>query len=359
MSIQKVVLTTLMASLLAGCGGAANQVALPGDGTFGEDFGPAGDYAAGDDSLFPADDFGAVPTGDVAPVLTPAASEGVGLDPTASDTVTSGAGYVLRGVIQDPEGRPIAKAKVSIGSQTTLTNDVGEFVISGIMDTQVWVDVTADGFESISRYNIPFSAEKPLADKAFTLNIGESTGGNSPVSGPYLENEGTFGATRFKSVTAMAVANNQVYVLGKVSKFVMLERAVVVVYNATTGDEVSRFGDSVISRLPRSGTSLSVDGTNVVVADGRDRYTFDATGKFLRKAPGSAFEVADEVKDETNNLTYSLRSGTRVSVKGSGIDRVMDLDNVSSAKALGLTVRGTLLVLDSGAKVVHQFTLKP
>jgi len=367
MSIQKFVITTLIASLLAGCGGAANQVTLPGDGTYGEDFGAAGDYAAGDNwsDLGTAGDVGTgqspLPSNDDLSNLpangsaTPADGGGSVADPTSP-------GYVLRGVVTDPSGRPLSKAKVSIGSQTTLTNDQGEFVISGIMDTQVWVDVSADGYESISRFNIPFSAEKPLADKAFTLNANgsdSSGGGGSGSSGPYLDHEGTFGVTKFKSVTAMTVANNRVYVLGKVSRLLFQERAIVVVYNANTGDEVLRLGDSLLSRMPKSGTSLAVEGSNVVVADGRDRYTFDAGGKFVRKAAGAGFEVADEVKDETNKITYSLRSGTRVAVKGNGLDQVMELDNVTSAKALGVTARGSLLVLDSGANVVQQFTLKP
>ncbi|MEB3197453.1 MAG: carboxypeptidase-like regulatory domain-containing protein [Candidatus Sericytochromatia bacterium] len=345
----------LVSAVIAGCGGgAANQAALPGDGTY-------------DDTILPANDG----TQDFAPgsALNPSPSDPIGLPSTPP--VASGAipgtgtmtpqpnaqGFTLRGLVSDLEGRPLAKAKVSIGPQTTLTNAEGTFEFTGIMDSQIWVDVTADGFKAISRHNVVFSSEKPLADKEFKLSRETAGGTGESGSGPRLRHEGTFGGPAFKSVASLTVYGNRVYVLGVIDKKFWFDRAAVVVYNAATGDELSRIGDSVFSKMPKAASSLAIEAGQVVVADGTNRYTFNENGTFVKKAPGSSFALPERIKDESRDLRYTISAANKVKLEGDGLDVNLELENVNQARAIALGNQGNLLVLDGSSRTVHQFSL--
>jgi hypothetical protein len=359
MPAKKLVLATLIATLLAGCGGNANQPALPGDGTYS-------------DVVLPADDFGMsdVPAAPFDPGLTdlpavsaPAASAPAGVDGQIGDP--GAAGFTLRGLVTDLAGAPIPGAKVSIGAQTTLTSASGAFTFSGVMDTQVWVDVSADGYASITRFNVPFSAERATLDKEFKLapagaGDGASGGGDDGAApaGPRLAHEGTFAGPAFQTVVAMAAEGDRVYVLGKIDKPLWFDRMAVVVFDAASGEELSRVGDRLFSKVPKGSTSLKLTDGRLVVSDGRDRVTFDASGAFVSRAAGAGFPLVTEVRDTDRAITYTLKAGNKVLVTGKNLEETLPLENVGRARALGLNADGELVVLDADERLVHKFTLE-
>ncbi|MEB3223740.1 MAG: carboxypeptidase-like regulatory domain-containing protein [Candidatus Sericytochromatia bacterium] len=352
MPAKKLVLATLIATLLAGCGATSNQQALPGDGTYS-------------DVVLPADDYG-MTTPPEAPFEPSANQPPVASAPTSVDGQIgnpNAAGFTLRGLVTDLVGKPIPGAKVSIGAQTTLASATGAFTISGIMDTQVWVDVSADGYEPIVRFNVPFSADKATADKEFKLAPAASGGANggdgstdAAPTGPRLTHEGTFSGPAFQSVVAMVADGDRVYVLGKLDKALWFDRMAVVVFDAGSGEELSRVGDRLFSKVPKAATSLKVDDGQLVVADGKERVTFDASGAFVSRATGAGFPVVTEVKDAERGLTYTLKTGNKALVVGKDLDETLPLENVSRARALGLNADGELIVLDSGERVMHRFS---
>ncbi|MEB3329512.1 MAG: carboxypeptidase-like regulatory domain-containing protein [Candidatus Sericytochromatia bacterium] len=355
MPAKKLVLATLVATLLAGCGGNANQPALPGDGTYS-------------DVVLPADDFGAsefpeLPT-DVGLDQPPAASAPVASAPAGVDGQIGdpgSAGFTLRGLVADLEGRPIAGAKVSIGAQTTLTTTAGAFTISGIMDTQVWVDVTAEGYVPMAQVNVPFSADRATVDKEFRLGLAGSSGSpegggdDAGPAGPRLVHEGTFAGPAFLSVAAMAAEGDRVYVLGKLDKPLWFDRMAVVVFDAASGEEISRIGDRLFGRVSRTASSLKLDNGRLTVADGRERVTFDASGAYVSRASGTGFPALMEVEDADRALTYALKAGNKVLVTGKNLEETLPLAEVGRARALGLNADGELLVLDSSERLVHRF----
>jgi hypothetical protein len=353
MPAKKLVLATLIATLLAGCGGNANQPALPGDGTYSDVVLPADDFGMSDVPALPADPGLAQP---------PVASAPVGVDGQIGDA--NGAGFTLRGLVADMEGKPIPGAKVSIGAQTTLTAANGAFTISGIMDTQVWVDVTAEGYASISRINVPFSADRATVDKEFKLAPAGASGGSNGgaddaddvPAGPRLAHEGTFAGPAFQSVVAMVAEGDRVYVLGKLDKALWFDRMAVVVFDAASGEELSRVGDRFFSKVPKGATSLKVENGNLLIADGKERVTFDASGAYVSRAAGAGFPVVTEVQDADRALTYTLKAGNKVLVTGKKLEETLPLENVGRARALGLNADGDLIVLDGNERLVHRFS---
>ncbi len=364
MSAKKLLAAALITSLLSACGGTPTQ-ALPGDGTF-EDNVLSADGSLGGDAIGgdPASDPYGAGSGTGTGI-------GAGSDPAAPGADgqigdPTGEGFTLRGLVADQVGQPITGAKVSIGAQTTLTSATGEFEITGIMDSQVWVDVTKDGFESISRFNVAFTNDKPTADKEFKLAPAGSgstggtdgTTGGDVASGHGLSHEGSFGGPTWKSISAMAVEGNKVYVLGTIDKKLWFDRAAIVVFDAGSGEEISRIGDVLFSKVPKTATSIKVDDGEVIVSDGANRVSFDAAGEFIKKASGGGFDTKKSATDSERGIVYSLKTGNKVLVDAKDFDGELRLEDVGNAKAIALDDEGHLLVLDDSQKTVHQFTFE-
>lgn len=360
MSAKKLVAAALISSLLTACGGGAATQALPGDGAYDDTVLSAdgtGDAGIGGDPYTdPYGDGGSVPpTGG-------ATDPGTGADGQIGDP--TGEGFTLRGLVADQLGQPLAGAKVSIGAQTTLTTASGEFEITGIMDSQVWVDVSKDGYESITRFNVAFTADKPTADKEFKLAAkgtgssdgGTTDGGASPVAEHALSHEGTFGGPAWKAVSAMAVDGNKVYVLGKIDKKLWFDRTAVVVFDAGSGEEISRIGDTLFSKVPKGATSLKIDDGEVIVSDGTTRASFDGAGEFIQKSSGGGFDTKKSATDSARGIVYSLKTGNKVLVDSPDWDGELRLEDVGNAKSIALDDDGNLLVLDDSQKTVHVFS---
>lgn len=362
MSAKKLLAAALIASLLTACGGSPTTTALPGDGTY-------------DDTVMPADDgYGATGIGGDPGTSDPYGSgtgtgsdigtgTGTGADGQIGDP--TGAGFTLRGLVADQVGQPIAGAKVSIGAQTTLTTASGEFEITGVMDSQVWVDVTKDGFESITRFNVAFTTDKPTADKEFKLApagsgaVDGNTGGDTGSStGPSLSHDGSFGGPKWKSVSGMAVDGNRVYLLGKIDKTMWFDRTAVVVFDAGSGEEISRIGDTLFSKVPKAATSIKAEDGEVIVSDGTTRATFDAAGEFVQSASGGGFDTKKTATDRDRGIVYTLKTGNKVMVDSAAFDGELRLEDVGNARAIALDEEGHLLVLDDSQKTVHQFSFE-
>ena len=362
MSAKKLLAAALIASLLSACGGNPTQ-ALPGDGSY-------------DDTVLPADDYGYGADGIGGDPATGGDPYGSGTGTTGTDPLgtgdgqigdPTGQGFTLRGLVADQLGQPLAGAKVSIGAQTTLTSATGEFEITGIMDSQVWVDVSKSGFETISRFNVLFTNDKPTADKEFKLapsGSGSTDGGTDgttdggSTSGPTLSHEGTFGGPTWKSVAGMAVDGNRVYVLGKIDKKLWFDRSAVVVFDASSGEEISRIGDVMFSKVPKAASSIKIEDGEVIVSDGSVRATFDASGSFVQKTSGGGFDAKKTAIDGERGITYALKSGNKVAVDSRDFDGELRLEDVGNAKAIGLDDDGNLLVLDDSQKAVHMFSFE-
>ena len=144
MPAKKLLAAALIATLLSACGGNPSQSAVPGDGTYDDAMGAEDPYsssAIGGDPATGGGDSGL-------PGATGAAGATGATGATGADGAIGNpdaAGFTLKGLVSDLEGKPLAGAKVSIGAQTTLTNEKGEFEITGIMDSQIWADVTKVG----------------------------------------------------------------------------------------------------------------------------------------------------------------------------------------------------------------------
>lgn len=361
MSVKNLLIASLIASLLTACGGnPASQSAIPGDGTY-DDAAATDPYRADGAAVggdpYTGGDTGVSATG--AGGKTPPTT-GAGADGQIGNPV--GSGFTLKGLVANLEGQPIAGAKVSIGAQTTLTNAKGEFEVAGIMDSQIWVDVTKDGFEAISRYNVTFTAEKPVADKEFKLAPGTAAGGTttdgSAATGPKLSQTGSFGGPKWKSVSAMAVSGSKVYVLGTIDKTFWFDRAAIVVFDAGSGEEIARIGDKLFSKVPKAASSIKVDGGQVTVSDGSNRVTFDAAGAFVKSTTGGGYETQKVAIDADNGTTYTLKAGNKIVVDSKSFDGELKLADVGNAKSIGCDDEGHLLVLDDSAKTVHEFVLE-
>lgn len=348
MSAKKLVLAALITSMLNACGGGATQAPLPADGeittpAIEDEYSSGGDFSG-------ADPYGSDAYG----------SE----DPTGTDTVTVPEdGFVLKGIVVDQQTRhPIKGATVTIGSSTQLTGDDGTFEIKDIMDTQVWVNVTKDGFQAIKQENITFSEAKPTADKEFALAASSGSSDSEDDSEDSDEDEetarfkhlGTYGEGKFKSVSAMAVDGDTLYILGLVDKL-LLDSVAVVAYDLTSGSEIRSFRNvGFLKNLPKNASFLKVEDGEVSVSNGEDAWVFNGTGTFLRKAGGASYPAVKEVEDEDEDRTYKI-DGSKIEVEKSGPDYTLELDEAGSLKSLALGPDHTLVVLDGSNGVVHTY----
>lgn len=347
MPAKKILAAALIGSLLAGCGGNNYQAPLPGDGTYDSGVLPADDYGYGGDDY---------------------ASGGTDGGYTDPGTATPGAGvsqgFVLKGIVLDKAtNKPLARAKVSIGASTQLTAEDGTFEFPNISDTQVWVTVTMDGYAAIDQFNVGFTAEKPTADKEFLLAPSGSTGGGTgtpskPASG--FSHVATFGAGKFKSVSAMATVDDVVYVLGVVDGFLWLNRNSVVAFDAASGQELVTFNKvGTLATLPKDADSLKVEDGTVLVSNGETSYVFRADGTFVEKTSGARYSPIREVTDEDRKITYAVKGSSKIDVTIDGETTAHGMSEVMTIKALGLDEDGGLLVLDGGNSTVHRFEFQP
>lgn len=344
MSANKWILVTLITTLLTACGGNQNQAPLPGDGSYDSQLPPAPMSDEG---------YGIEGTGGIQGVLPSPIPSG-GSQSTA---------FTLKGLVAGLDGKPIVGAKVSIGSQTTLTLDNGTFEITGITDSQIWVDVTKEGFDPISRYNIAFAADKSIADKDFKLAVASASTDGTPGTGSSatatFTHEASFSGTRFASVSAMVVEGDSVYVLGVIDKTFWFDRNAVVVFSASSGEETHRINNGLFSKFPKDCDTLAYENGQVSVSNGTTRYTFDADGAFVKKTNGSGFAAIREVSDADRKIAYSIKGSNKIAVKFDGKDGEHALGEVGNARAIGLDGSGKLLILDDSKKAIHQFSYKP
>lgn len=345
MSAKKLMLAALITSMLNACGGGTTQAPLPA----GDDLTPpaaSDDYSSGDDGSYPSDPIGGIED--------PTASSDDGATPAVPAD-----GFTLRGIVVDKQTKaPIKGATVTIGSSTQLTGDDGTFEIKDIQDTQVWVNVTKDGFQSIKQENITFSEAKPTADKEFSLAA--STGSNTDDDDDTDKEEarfkhlGTLGEGKFKSVSAMAVDGDTVYVLGLVDKF-LLDSVAVVAYDLSNGSEVRSFRNvGFLKNLPKDASYLKVEDGEVYVSNGENAWVFNGGGTFLRTTAGARYNAIKEVEDDDKDRTY-LVDGSKIEVEKSGPDVTLDLDEAGTIKAIALGPDHSLVVLDGTNSVVHTY----
>lgn len=345
MSAKKLMLAALITTMLSACGGSNTQAPLPaGDDlttppASSDDYGSGGDYSGGDDAY---------------------ASDSSGVDdPTGTGTTVPAEGFVLKGIVVDKQTKaPIKGATVTIGSSTQLTGDDGTFEIKDIMDTQVWVNVSKDGFQAIKQENITFSEAKPTADKEFSLaassGSSDSDDEDEDEDTARFKHLATLGEGKFKNVSAMAVDGDTVYVLGLVDKF-LLDSVAVVAYDLASGNEIATFRNvGFLKNLPKTATSLKVEDGEVYVSNGEDAWVFSSSGTFLRKEDGARYNPIKEVEDDGKDRTYIV-DGSKIQVKQSGPDPILDLDETGTIKAIALGPDHTLVVLDGSSSTVQTY----
>lgn len=352
MSAKKLLVATVITALLAGCGGNTGaQTGLPvdsGDTSYASD---DTSYGSDTDTSSTQDPANPTPIDDTA---TPA--------PDASDTTpTAGTttGATLKGLVIDANGKPVVGASVTIGAQTVLTDANGNYTISGINDSKVFVNVTMTGYDPVNQVAVTLTGSSATVSQDFKLVLkgGTSTGGTTTPSG--LRHEMAFAATKLKSVSAMVVADNHAYVLGVVDGL-LFDSTAVVSFDAANGEVTNTFKKiGFLRSLPKDSSRLKVDGDNISVSNGTTHYNFSLTGDFLASTSGGAYDLVTSVTDSDRSVTYKLHSATTVDVTYQGTTTNYKLDEVSNAKAIGLDSDGHLLVLDSSAKTVQTFSFNP
>lgn len=336
MLAKKFLVLALATAMVAGCGTNNTASTLPGDGTYDQ---PADDYGTGDDSYAPAPDASYAPIDD------------------ATDTATPALSYTLKGIVIEKDTRtPLAGAKITIGAQTMLTDAKGEFTISDIRDTQILVNVTADKHDPVANHKITFSDAKPTADLEFVLAKTASTGNDSVADGK-LSHELSFGEGKFKSVSAMSVDGDIVYVLGVVDGFLFFNRNSVVAFDAESGEELLSFNKiGTFSRLPGDATSMKVENGDVMVSDGEFAWSFDNTGKLLSKTAGTRYSDIKEVTDDDNDVTYKVNGSGKIELTEGSTKTNEELDDVGTIRSIGLDSDNNLFVLDQTHKLIHKFS---
>jgi hypothetical protein len=170
----------------------------------------------------------------------------------------------------------------------------------------------------------------------------------------------TYATTKFKSVSAMVVADNQVYVLGLIDGL-LFDSTAVVTFGAADGSIANTFKKiGFLRSLPKDAAYLKVDDDGqLVVSNGETNYTFSLGGEFVKSASGARYSAITEVTDSDRSITYKLNGTTKVNITSKGTTTTYKLEDVGSAKAIGLDSDGHLLVLDSLAKTVQQFSFEP
>lgn len=369
MAAKRLILVALTAALVSACGGSNTSptaATASTDPTLGATDTTGLDSTVGGDPGGALTDYGAsspygVPT-------SPAASA------SASPAASLGSGFTLKGLVTDAIGKPLAGAKVSIGSQTKLSGADGTFELDGIMDTQVDVAVTLDGYQPIPDYTVTFTTDAPTADKEFklapngtaTTTDGSSgtggatsgTGSPPPTNGFTLQS--TFNPGNFKSVSSMTVDGDVCYVLGIV-KGLLLSHNTVVELNAATGEQIRSFNKvGFLSYIPKDANSIVVLDGQVKVANGSTTYWFNADGSLAKKTSGGAVAVTSRIaNDPTRGLGYKLVSGSKIEVSGSSGTTQFSLPGALQALAIGVDTNGDVLVLDGSQSAVLQYTFQP
>lgn len=344
MSAKNLLVAAVITSLLAGCGGNAYQAPLP-DGTYDSAITPAEeDYASGDY------------TGDTSGDYTGEGDQTS--EPGDADTAVDG--YTLKGFVSDASGKAIEGATVSIIGQSTLTDKNGLYSLIKIDPaTKVFVSVTKTGYDPVQNATVEFTDETPSQTKDFKLALTGDDDEESSSATAGFNHEMTFSSKKsFKSVSAMVVDGGNVYVLG-VLDGLLFDSTVVTVFTADTGEEVSTFKKvGLFTSLPKDATRLKVDGDEILVSNGSDRFSFSPTGTFLKKdASGASYALVTEVTDEDRDIKYKI-DGTKIEVTYDGDKVKYSLDELGKAKALGLDEDGNLLVLDSTNSVVQQYSFE-
>ncbi|MDB5097882.1 MAG: hypothetical protein JWM80_2303 [Cyanobacteria bacterium RYN_339] len=333
---------------LTACGTTpSTSTALPGDGTVPIATPSTDMYATGVDP---------------ASLGSTSTTSGAALDPTATGTAAT-AGYTLKGIVTDQLGAPLSGAKVSIGAQTTLSSAQGTFQIDKIMDSQIAVTVSLDGYQSVSNFTVNFSATSTVADKEFKLAAsGNTTGGNTssptPSSAGFTLNA-TFSPKTFTSVSAMAVDGDTAYVLGVVDNL-LIDRNSVCEINARTGEEIATFSKTgFLSWLPKTADSLALANGQVNVSDGKTTWVFATTGSLVQKTTGVRKPNPTTVTDTARKIVYTLKGGTKCEARTASAVTTFDLPDAQSSKAIGLGSDGDVLVLDATRKAVMQYSFTP
>jgi hypothetical protein len=351
MLAKKLLVASIITSLLAGCGGNTLQPGLP-EGDFGSDV------------VAPADDYGS-DTGSYDPTTDPTAGDDVATEPdqpTDTESPDATEGYTLKGLIADASGKAIAGATVTIGAQTVVTDSAGKYEITKIArDTKVYVSVTKTGYDSLTNKEVAFTDATPVVNQDFKLALKSSTDTNTDtdtnVAG--LSHKMTFSSQKFKTVHSMVVSENNVFVLGTLDGL-LFDSTAIVAFNAEDGEATNTFKKiSLFGSLPKSVTRLKLDGDEVVASNGEENFSFTFGGSFVKKASGSLPSLITEVTDSERSIKYKLNNtsaNNRVDVIKGGTTTTYKLANVSYAKAIGLDGDGNLIVLDSSNRVVHLFT---
>ncbi|GEM_PF-4048660 len=354
--------STLVVTLavLAACGG--NQPLPPVVPDDGSGMAASDDFdsvpAPGESDAFGFDDPASIP--ELSPI--PAAS----VLPSASPSAVASAGFVFRGVVTNAADKPLAGARVSIGAQTMMADEKGEFEFKGITDAQLSVEVSKSGYDAIINYVITFSNTAPTVDKIFTLV--PLTASPLPSASPVpsvsplppavktgLVYQGKWDKLKFASVDAMVVSGGQIYVLGVRDRF-LVDRKAVVVMDVRSGTVLREITGGLFNGLPKAAETLDIIDNRVVVSDGTSRWTFDSQGQFKGKSTGGSFERLTEVRDAINGITYTLKTGHKLEVKLDGQAAILvDLRDVGFGRVLGLDEDGLLLILDERTPAVHQY----
>jgi hypothetical protein len=350
MSAKKLLVATVITALLAGCGGNTTQAALP-DGTSSDTsmVTPADDSSYGADSGTPTD------TGTGSDTSAAPVSDATGTPSTTPSTK----GFTLKGLVSDGNGKGVDGASVTIGSQTVLTDASGKYEITGINDTKVYVNITKTGYDAVNQFAVSFSDSQTSVTQDFKLVLKGSNSGSTTPSATGLKHEMTYATTKFKSVSAMVVADNQVYVLGLIDGL-LFDSTAVVTFGAADGSIANTFKKiGFLRSLPKDAAYLKVDDDGqLVVSNGETNYTFSLGGEFVKSASGARYSAITEVTDSDRSITYKLNGTTKVNITSKGTTTTYKLEDVGSAKAIGLDSDGHLLVLDSLAKTVQQFSFE-
>lgn len=359
MSAKKLFVATVITALLTGCGGNnGTQAGLPvdsGDTTYASNDGSSSADLSTDTSST-QDPANPTPADDTASPLPDA----TGTSPTTPTTGTT-AGATLKGLVIDANGKPVVGASVTIGAQTVLTDANGNYAISGINDSKVFVNVTMTGYDPVNQVAVTLSGGSATVTQDFKLVLkgGTSNGGTTTPSASGLKHEMAFASTKFKSVAAMVVADNHAYVLGVINGL-LFDSTAVVSFDASNGEVTNTFKKiGFLRSLPKDASRLKVDGDNISVSNGTTHYNFSLSGNFLTSSSGGAYDLITSVTDSDRSITYKIHSATTVDVTYKGTTTNYKLDEVSNAKALGLDSDGHLLVLDSSALTVQQFSFNP
>ena len=123
--------------------------------------------------------------------------------------------FTLKGKVTDKDsGEAISGAVVSIGAASVITSSDGTYAISSIDDSKVYLEVSMSGYASVGGLEIAFSGTSGTLTKDVALTVDPTT-----ADQPGFKAELTVGEGKFKEVSALAVGNGDVYVLGKAELF--------------------------------------------------------------------------------------------------------------------------------------------